>query len=102
MIRSNDAVIFVRKTSKEVENLYRGIAWFDMSYDVNDERCRGTWEDEDDTYFHVGRSKMKNDGKIVMGTKQVIFYWMNAANPLKEYEQDVNLYEKKVWLLENF
>ena len=50
--------------SKDVEDLYRDITGFDMSYEQFQEFCRAAWKDEEYNYLYIHRSEKKSEGKF--------------------------------------
>ena len=50
------------QTLKEIENIYRDVGGYDMSYDEFKELCRKSWE-EDYNYLCIDRSKKKDQGR---------------------------------------
>ena len=60
-IRNNsNIVILFKQTLKDVENLYRDIAGFDMSYDEFKKLCKESWSGEYN-YLKINRQNNKND-----------------------------------------
>ena len=50
------------QTSKDIENIYRDIGGYDMSYDEFKQLCRKSWEEEY-KYLRIDRSKKRDEGK---------------------------------------
>ena len=62
-IRNNSNIIILfQQTLKDVENLYRDIAGFDMSYDEFKMLCREAWRDKYD-YLEINRMENKKGEK---------------------------------------
>ena len=60
-IRNNsNIVILFKQTLKDVENLYRDIAGFDMSYEEFKQLCKESWTGEYN-YLKINRQNNKND-----------------------------------------
>ena len=62
-IKSNKTILS-NQTLKDVENIYRDVGGYDMSYDEFKELCRKSWE-EDYNYVCIDRSKIKIREDIV-------------------------------------
>ena len=68
-IRTKSSKIFLfNQTLKDIENLYRDVGGYDMSYDVYKRLCRETRKEEFN-YFCIDKSKMRDQGRIVFVTK---------------------------------
>ena len=62
-IRNNsNKIILFNQTLKDIENIYRDVAGFDMNYDEFKELRRKLWE-EDKNYLDIDRSKKRDQGK---------------------------------------
>ena len=73
-IRNNSNKIFLfNQILKDIENIYRDVGGYDMSYDEVKELCRKSWE-EDYDYLCIDRSKRKirDDFVFVMKAKTLI------------------------------
>ena len=75
-IRNISNKIFLsNQTLKDIENIYRDVGGYDMSYDDFKQLCRGTWKEE---YNHlcIDRSKrqIEDDFLFVMKAKTLKFY----------------------------
>ena len=64
-IRNNsNIVILFKQTLKDVENLHRDIAGFDMSYDEFKKLCKESWTDEYN-YLKIMRQNNKNERYMI-------------------------------------
>ena len=74
--KENEKIVSIsfQQTLKDVENVYRDIACFDMSYNELKEVRREEWKTENNTCLHFDRSK-KREEKIsfVSITKKLSF-----------------------------
>ena len=62
-IRNNsDKIILFNQTLKDIENIYRDNAGYDMNYDDFKDLCRKSW-DEDYNYLYIDRYKKRDRGK---------------------------------------
>ena len=62
-IRNNsNKIILFNQTLKDIENIYRDVSGYDMSYEEFKELCRKSWE-EDFNYLCIDRSKKKDQGR---------------------------------------
>ena len=62
-IRNNSNKIFLfNQTLKDIENIYRDVGGYKMSYDDFKELCRKSWE-EDYNYLCIDRSKKRDQGR---------------------------------------
>ena len=57
---SNKTILF-NQTIKDIENKYRDVGGYDMSYDKLEELCRKSWEDEHN-YLCIDRSEKRYQG----------------------------------------
>ena len=48
--------------TKDIENIYRDVAGYDMTYDEVEHLCRKSWE-EDYNHLCIDRSKKRNQGR---------------------------------------
>ena len=63
-IRSDsNKIILFNQTLKDIEDIYRDLASYDMNYDEFKELCRKSW-DEDYNYLCIDRSKKRGQGKF--------------------------------------
>ena len=63
ILRNNsNKIILFNQTLKDIGNIYRDIAGYDMSYDEFKELCRKSWE-EDYNYLYIDRSKRRDQGR---------------------------------------
>ena len=62
-IRNNgNKIILFNQTVKDIENMYRDVGGYDMSYDEFKQSCRKSWE-EDYNYLCIDRSKKRDQGR---------------------------------------
>ena len=62
-IRNNsNKIILFNQTLKDIENIYRDVAGYDMSYDEFKELCRKSWE-EGYNFLYIDRSKKRDQGR---------------------------------------
>ena len=62
-IRNNSNKIFpFNQALKDLENIYRDVGGYDMSYDEFKELCRKSWK-EDYNYLCFDRSKKRDQGR---------------------------------------
>ena len=62
-IRNNsNKIILFNQTLKDIEQIYRDVAGYDMNYDEFKELCRKSWE-EDYNYLCIDRSKKRDQGR---------------------------------------
>ena len=62
-IRNNsNKIILFNQTLKDIENIYRDVSGYDMSYDEFKQLCRKSWE-EDFDYLCIDRSKKRDQGR---------------------------------------
>ena len=64
-------MILFKQTLKDVENLYRDIAGFDMSYEEFKKLCKESWLDEYN-YLKIDRQNNKNERYTVYVMNLVI------------------------------
>ena len=55
-------IILFNQTLKDIEQIYRDVAGYDMIYDEFKDLCRNSWE-EDYNYLYIDRSKKRDQGK---------------------------------------
>ena len=69
-------VILMNQTLEDIENIYRDVGCYDMSYDEYKEVCRKAWE-EDYKYLYIVRSKKRDQRTycICNASKKSIYRW---------------------------
>ena len=65
--------LLFKQTLKDVENLYRDIAGFDMSYDEFKKLCKEAWCDEYN-YLKIIRQNKKNERYCVCNESCMVFF----------------------------
>ena len=62
---NSNKIILFNQTLKDIEQIYRDVAGYDMNYDEFKELCRKSWE-EDYNYLCVDRSKKRDQGRFCL------------------------------------
>ena len=62
MRNNSNKIILFNQTLKDVENIYRDVSGYDMSYDEIKDLIIKVWED-DHNYLCIDRSKKSDQGK---------------------------------------
>ena len=82
-IRNNsNKIILFNQTLKDIQNIYRDIPGYGMSYDEFKQLCRKSWE-EDYNYLCIDRSKKKDQGRycICNETKNTYIQCVPETDP---------------------
>ena len=93
-IRNNsNKIVLFNQTLKDIEQIYRHVAGYDMNYDEFKELCRKSWE-EDYNYLYIDRSKKRDRGKYCICNESKNTY-LEATPQTKPFQIFQMLYSNK-------
>ena len=93
---NSDKILLLNQTLKDIEQIYRDVAGYNMNYDEFKELCRRAWE-EGYNYLYIVRSKreIKENIVFVMKAKKNIYRSNTSDETFLIIKQNCYLFQKQ-------